>query len=130
MHRHRTDRPLRFHCGLERTELERPDARDRREGSLRINSHGLAFAQRRVHFLGLADARLRIAAIETKLPGAANDLAHHWHRKRFTFRDEAYVIRQHRQCDENIYVARMIRRKNPRPGFPELVQNFAALYAK
>src|SRR5271156_4616162 len=69
-HGHRADRPSRVDGSLECAQLEGTYSRDGRKSALRINHHGFAALERRIHFLRLLDSRLRIVAIEREMAAA------------------------------------------------------------
>src|ERR1700690_3528309 len=125
--RNGTNRPLHIHRSFERAELKGSNSGERGESSFGIHRHGFSAPQRFLYIFGLTDARLRIAAIESELPGAANKFSDQGHLERIAFGDEADARGKSGERDKNIDVARMIRRKKPGPRIFQAVQNFRAL---
>src|SRR5580658_751537 len=75
----RANRPVCFHSRLKRAELEWTNSRRRRKRTLGKYDHRLAPLQDFGDVIRLADARLRIAAIEREVPDPPDERANQRH---------------------------------------------------
>ena len=124
--RHRTDRAAGSHRGLKCSKLERANARGLGESALRKYHHGFAVVQRIFHHFCLFHPSLGIVTVERQMAAADQDRSDDRPLSHFALGDEVGAGRHMRHDHQNIEVAGMIGRKDPRPGSIYFAQQVAA----